>query len=781
MLGHAHLDLAWLWPVADTWQAALRTFESALALMERDPALHFAHSTPALYAWIEQHHPALFARLLAAMEQGRFEPINGPWVESDCVLVGVPSLLRQFEEGQAYSRSRFPQWTHELCWLPDSFGFAAGLPAVAQLSGVRWFCTHKLAWNSSNAFPHRLFRWRSADGSELLSLATAPIGTGGDPQAMETYRQQWRAATGVDEALWLPGVGDHGGGPTAEMLEQLALWQHQPVACPQQHGTLRSYLEGLEPLASRLPVWRDELYLELHRGCATTRPDQKRHNRTLERLLRELDWVSALQHLSGVERLGADWRPLLFQQFHDILPGTSIPEVFEQAEPQWRQARRQAALQRDRWLQALLPARSGAQPWWLVQLQPQPAEPLTVRLPAGSWRLEGAPLPSQARSSGGTWVQLPLPAGLQALPLERDDGLPGSAAAITNPVVLEANASNWRLANGLVAVEIGAEGVQQLWGADGSPQLSGPMEWRRWRDQGEFWDAWDIAADYREHPLPLTWEGTPELVEQGPLCCRFVVRGRCGQSPLRLDIQLRAASPYLELTLMVDWRQRHELLRLELPLGQAALRYAADTSAGVLERPAQPMTPREEARWEVTAISWAATQPKAGGSGLAVLLDGPQGVSASPDRLGVSLLRAPTWPDPSADNGIQRLRLALAPCQDGWSSAGAPRLAQRFREPLWLRPAQRRAENTAGSRDAASPIDLMEGIDWANAQIRLLSCRPGSGPGQLALRLQNLSPQRQSWGLGSSWRWRHDETQVWQSGAVALKPWQLLALELERA
>ena len=781
VLGHAHLDLAWLWPVADTWQAALRTFESALALMERDPALHFAHSTPALYAWIEQHHPALFARLLAAMEQGRFEPINGPWVESDCVLVGVPSLLRQFEEGQAYSRSRFPQWTHELCWLPDSFGFAAGLPAVAQLSGVRWFCTHKLAWNSSNAFPHRLFRWRSADGSELLSLATAPIGTGGDPQAMETYRQQWRAATGVDEALWLPGVGDHGGGPTAEMLEQLALWQHQPVACPQQHGTLRSYLEGLEPLASRLPVWRDELYLELHRGCATTRPDQKRHNRTLERLLRELDWVSALQHLSGVDQVGADWRPLLFQQFHDILPGTSIPEVFEQAEPQWRQARRQAALLRDRCLQALLPARSGAQPWWLVQLQPQPAEPLTVRLPAGSWRLEGAPLPSQARSSGGTWVQLPLPAGLQALPLERDDGLPGSAAAITNPVVLEANASNWRLANGLVAVEIGAEGVQQLWGADGLPQLSGPMQWRRWRDQGEFWDAWDIAADYREHPLPLTWEGTPELVEQGPLCCRFVVRGCCGQSPLRLDIQLRAASPYLELTLMVDWCQRHELLRLELPLGQAALRYAADTSAGVLERPTQPMTPREEARWEVTAISWVATQPQAGGSGLAVLLDGPQGVSASPERLGVSLLRAPTWPDPSADNGIQRLRLALAPCQDGWRSAGAPRLAQRFREPLWVRPAQRRAENTAGSLDAASPIDLMEGIDWANAQIRLLSCRPGSGPRQLALRLQSLSPQRQSWGLGSSWRWRHDECQGWQSGAVALKPWQLLALELERA
>ena len=776
LLGHAHLDLAWLWPVADTWQAAIRTFDSALTLMERFPELHFAHSTPALYAWMEQHRPALFARLQVAAAEGRFEPVNGPWVETDCVLVGVPSLLRQFEEGQAYSRSRFPQWTHELCWLPDSFGFAAGLPAIAQLSGVRWFCTHKLAWNSSNPFPHRLFRWRSADGSELLALATAPIGTGGDPQGMETYRQQWQAATGVDQALWLPGVGDHGGGPTAEMLEQLALWQQQPGACPQQHGTLRSYLEGLEALASRLPVWRDELYLELHRGCATTRPDQKRHNRTLERLLRELDWVQALLHLRGSEQPGADWRTLLFQQFHDILPGTSIPEVFEQAEPQWRQARRLAARQRDHGLQALLPARGGAEPWWLVQLQPQPAERVTLRLPAGAWCIEGAPeqLPSQGRPAGGTWVQLPLDSAVQAVPLERADGLPQAAAAITDPVVCEASTGHWCLDNGLVRVEIGADGVQQLWGADGVPKLSGPLQWRRWSDQGEFWDAWDIAADYRAQPLPLTWQGAPELVEQGPLCCRFVMRGRCGQSALRLDIQLRAASPYLELALTVDWRQRHELLRLELPLKQVAQRYAADTSAGVLERPAQALTVREQARWEVTAISWLASQAKAGAGGLAVLLDGPQGVSATPDQLGVSLLRAPTWPDPSADNGHQRLRLALVPCAAGWASAGVPRLAQRFREPLWIRPAQKAARQA----EVSAPIDLLEGLEQVNPQIRVLSCRPGSSPGQLSLRLQNLSPQRQSWTLDSPRRWRLGNAETWQSGALVLKPWQVVALEL---
>ena len=249
VLGHAHLDLAWLWPVADTWQAAERTFASALDLMERFEELHFAHSTPALYAWLEQNRPALFDRLQTAVAAGRFEPINGPWVESDCVLISTNSLLRQFQLGQQYSQRTFPALEHRLAWLPDSFGFGAGLPAVAQATGVDWFCTHKLFWNATNPFPHRLFRWRSRCGAELRALMTAPIGTDGDPVAIERYWLEWQAATGSPEALWLPGVGDHGGGPTAEMLEQLQLWQQQSITTPRCHGSLRAYLAKLEPLA----------------------------------------------------------------------------------------------------------------------------------------------------------------------------------------------------------------------------------------------------------------------------------------------------------------------------------------------------------------------------------------------------------------------------------------------------------------------------------------------------------------------------------------------------
>jgi alpha-mannosidase len=259
---------------------------------------------------MQHHRPALFAEIQAASQAGRWEPINGPWVESDCVLVSTASLWQQFSLGQQYSYDSFPNWTHQLAWLPDSFGFGAGLPAVAAATGVRWFCTHKLAWNAVNPFPHRLFRWRSRGNYEVNSLMLPPIGRRGDPVDMLEEQLSWRDQTGRDSALWIPGVGDHGGGPTEEMLEQMQLWRSNPAAVSMRSGTVREFLADLEPATEHLPVWRDELYLELHRGCATSRPDQKRHNRTLERLLRETDSASALLALAGHEAPWSDWRPL---------------------------------------------------------------------------------------------------------------------------------------------------------------------------------------------------------------------------------------------------------------------------------------------------------------------------------------------------------------------------------------------------------------------------------------------------------------------------------------
>jgi alpha-mannosidase len=595
---------------------------------------------------------------------------------------------------------------------------------------------------------------------------TAPIGTDGDPVAIERYRLEWQRCSGVADALWLPGVGDHGGGPSAEMLEQLALWSQQGAAARQQPGTLRRYLAGLEPLAPRLPVWRDELFLELHRGCATSRPDQKRHNRSLERLLREAELA---QVLAGDGVTGAlppgplapeavDWRPLLFQQFHDILPGTAIPEVYDQAEPQWRAARRRARCQRDLALAAALGSPPGPVPggqaWAVVQLQPLSAAPRTLRLPAGPWTLghQEAPLASQDSPGGGQWVQLPRLAGIERLWLQRGrTGQAGPAWPVQNPVQVVRDSDSdsgggggprWRLDNGLVGASIGPAGVERLWDGQGRELLAGPLEWRRWRDQGEFWDAWDLAADYRDHPLAWSWSGAPQWRERGPLCASFVWRGRCGNSPVRLEGRLLAGCPWLELVLQVRWQQRHELLRLEVPLAQPACRWAADTSGGVIERPAIARNPREQARWEVPAISWIASVSQGGLGDVALLLDGPQGVSGQAERLGVSLLRGPTWPDPGADNGLQRQRLALMPCPGGWRNAAVPAQAVRLREPLWCRPLGPLAAGDQG----------WPGLPPLAPDLQLVALRPAARRGEALLAVQNNGPCRRQLDLGPHWQ-----------------------------
>ena len=760
-LGHAHLDLAWLWPVADTWQAAERTFRSALALMRRWPALRFAHSTPALYAWMEQHRPALFAEIQEASRAGRWEPINGPWVETDCVLISTASLWNQFALGQDDSRRRFPEWAHELAWLPDSFGFAAGLPAVAAATGVRWFCTHKLAWNSDNSFPHRVFRWRGRGGSELRSLMLPPIGRRADPVEMLREQRAWHQTTGLERALWIPGVGDHGGGPTDELLEQIELWEGQAAALPARAGTVREFLKELECGDQAWPVWRDELFLELHRGCATSRPDQKRHNRTLERLLREADSASALLAIAGRDGGSSDWRPLLFQQFHDILPGTSIPEVFEQAEPVWRSARRQARTARDRSLERLPRPKDAPGEWSWWGLQPLACWSPLVRLPVGSWSVDAVPLPQQAAAVGGTWVQLPRQHGSCSVPLRREPRLASSAVEPRQPVVITSLGSGaWRLGNGLLDLEVSAAGLLSLRDRDGREQLSAPLQLERYRDRGEFWDAWDLAADYRSQPLGVVPMASLQWLDQGPLVAHLVLRRKIGASRMRLDLRLKADTPWLELICSIDWHQTHELLRLELPLATPAVRIGADTSGGVIERPAAPMTPREQARWEVPVVSWFASQSAAPGGGMAVLLDGPQGVDWSPARLGISLLRGPTWPDPSADQGWHRHRLALMPLSGSWSDAGVPQAAIAFREPGWCAPL---------------PAELRQWFPSLPLQLTPVALQGHDGG--CLLKLLNAGSSRCRWVPGPGWGVRRQSDQN-ATDAVVIAPGELVSLVL---
>jgi alpha-mannosidase len=591
-----------------------------------------------------------------------------------------------------------------------------------------------------------------------------PIGRRADPVEMLGEQRAWHQVTGLEAALWIPGVGDHGGGPTEELLEQIELWEGQAAALPARAGTVREFLTSLEQDDQAWPVWRDELFLELHRGCATSRPDQKRHNRTLERLLREADTVSALLAMAGRDGGGSDWRPLLFQQFHDILPGTSIPEVFEQAEPVWRSARRQARRERDRRLARLPRSKGTAAEWSWWGLQPLASWSPLVRLPVGSWSANAVSLPQQAAAGGGTWVQLPRQRGTCSVPLRREPGLASGAAQPRQPVVITSLGSGvWRVGNGLIDIDVSAAGLLALRDRDGRNQLSSPLQLERYRDRGEFWDAWDLAADYRSQPLGVMSMDVVEWLDQGPLVAHLVLRRQLGASCMRLDLRLKADTPWLELICSIDWCQTHELLRLDLPLATPAVRIAADTSGGVIERPAEPMTAREQARWEVPVISWFASQSPAPGGGMAVLLDGPQGVDWSSDRLGISLLRGPTWPDPSADQGWHRQRLALMPFSGSWSDAGVPQAAIAFREPGWC---------------AALPAELRQWFPSLPLQLTPVALERHVDA--CLLKLLNAGSARCCWTPGAGWSVRRQADSN-AADAVVIAPGELVSLVVDQS
>ncbi len=349
LLGHAHLDMAWLWEVVETWEVAERTFSSAVDLQQLFPQLTFCHSTPALYEWIEIHKPELFDRICQRIRAGKWEVVGGMWIEPDLNLISGESIARQIIYGQRYNLAKFGAYT-QVAWLPDTFGFCWQLPQLLLQGKIEYFVTQKFQWNDTTKFPHQLFWWEAPDGSRVLSLMSSAIGEGIDPLKMIDRACGWQTHTGINESLWLFGVGDHGGGPTRDMLELADRWSHSDVFPDLEFTTAVRYLDKL---ASRediqtFPVWRDELYLEFHRGCFTTHADQKRSNRQCEDLLYQAELWSSIACIVNNQTYSADlklqletaWKQTLFNQFHDIIPGTAIEPVYITANADWENVER---------------------------------------------------------------------------------------------------------------------------------------------------------------------------------------------------------------------------------------------------------------------------------------------------------------------------------------------------------------------------------------------------------------------------------------------------------
>jgi alpha-mannosidase len=621
LLGHAHLDLAWLWPVAETWEAAQRTFESVLQLQQDFPELIFCHSTPALFAWLEVHRPDLFNQIVEKVRKGSWEIAAGLWVEPELNIIAAESIVRQILYGQNYVKAKFGSIS-EVAWLPDSFGFCWQLPQLLRQGGIRYFVTQKLRWNDTTQFPYEVFWWQGLDGTRILSLMSALIGQEIDPIKMANYAADWQEKTGLNQALWLPGVGDHGGGPTRDMLEVAQRWQLSPFFPELEFMSATNYLRQIEQQAESFPVWQDELYLEFHRGCYTTHADQKRWNRSCEGLLYQAElWASVATLFIGADypkmALETAWKQVLFNQFHDILPGSAIREAYQDANEAWQDAEKTAQGILQDALQAIarhLPLPSPpagipeAIPIWVFNgsnWQRSEVVSLAVSQPGQIYDPAGHPVEMQNCSDYLLFQASNVPPiGYQLfwwLPQRpyRAQSLPNFSKSISDSArdvnMIENQDKSYCLENEFLQVLIESEtgDISRIFDKVHHREVlqsGGGNQLQFFQDSGQYWDAWNIDPNYTNFPLPPTKLIEIQWIEQGNIEWRLRVKRVWGKSEFCQDYVLQQGSKILKIETTVNWQDRHILVKAAFPLTVKADFATTETPGGAMSRPTKPQT-----------------------------------------------------------------------------------------------------------------------------------------------------------------------------------------------
>lgn len=742
--GHAHLDLGWLWPVAETKRKGRRTFETVLGLMARDADFTFNQSSAQLYAWMEELHPDLFARVAARVREGRIEAVGGMWVEPDGQMPGGESWARQLLYGQRYFQQKFGARS-TVAWLPDTFGFTPALPQLLLAAGITGFFTTKLSWNETTRFPHDLFWWEGLDGSRVLAHCfwnTAPgdpgLGSYNGDIAPAHLHSVWRSFQGKKLAVWGEGApaslftfgyGDGGGGPSFEMLERFARLKDFPALPRLRHSRVDAFFQRLP--RDNLPVWSGELYLELHRGTLASHGRIKKLHRAAEHRLLEAEAAASLAWLAGGGYPGAAlegaWKTLLLNQFHDILPGSSIREVNEVAEAELAEVVSRAAALRDDALRALCAPEDGTFSLVNVTLEPRP---LRAVLPVQSGRVrdeDGRELPAQSVPEG-LLVVAPevLVPPLGAVTLRLEDG----AGAFGGQVEVQEGGGTVTLRSDLLEVEVAPDGTlaRVFDRAAARDVLAGPGNALVvFRDVPRAWEAWDVAPDMQQAAggEALRAEAL-RVLERGPLRAAVEVTYRFRDSSLTQTYRLTAGSRRLEVHTRAHWSEKRVQVRAFFPLNVRAPFATFETAFGAQTRPTHRNTPGDVARFEVSAHRWADLSES--GYGVSLLNDGRYAHTALGHTLALTLLRAPVYPDPFADLGEHEFTYALLPHTGAWDAADTVPEAFDLNSPLLVTPGK--VTLTGLPRPRGLPVrlgSLKRSEDGAALLLRLYEGRGARG------------------------------------------------------
>jgi alpha-mannosidase len=682
-VGHAHIDTAWLWPVAESYRKTLRTFSTAVRYMEEYPAYRFACSQAQQYAWVKERNPDLWERICAKVAAGQFVPAGGSWVEPDLNLPSGESLVRQLLHGQRFFESEFGLRCGEF-WSPDAFGYCGQLPQLLRGAGMRHFLTQKLSWNRFNRPDESTFTWQGDDGSEVL-VHFPPDDTynsAADVPALIKTANESKSLDHSHTSLLVYGWGDGGGGPTRDMLETLTRARDLQGLPRTRLATPSEFFTALENEGTTRPVVVGELYFEYHRGTYTSQAFVKRGNRRSEQGLHDAEFLAAARGgeypRAELDRL---WKLLLLQQFHDILPGSSIRLVYEDA------ARDFAELERG--IAALIGGGAA----------------LVNTTPYGRRDVVDGELVEAAPYAAARAIEADDEVGVDGLTLENRH------LRVTF------------LATGDVASVLHKATGRETFGDVGNRLVL-------YDDDPVAFDAWDIDP----YTLHTGREAAPaELydVRSDPLRAELTFERRIGRSShLQQVVRLDADSERLEFHTRVDWRESHTLLKAEFPLAVRARNATYEMPFGHAERPTHYSTSFDRARYEVPGHRFADLSEH--GFGAALLTDSKYGYSCHDGVLTVSLLRSPKSPDPEADMGVHEFAYALVPHAGGWRDAGILAQAAAFNAPL--RRTSFELEGSFARADGGLVLDTIKRAEDSDA-IVLRLYEPYGGRGTANVRL----------------------------------------------
>ncbi len=765
-IGHAHIDTAWLWPLRESIRKCARTFSTQLAYQEEYKTFTFGASQPVQYAWMQHHYPDIFERIRKRIDAGRWEVLGTMWVEADCNLCSGESLSRQLLHGALYQQEQLGVRCNFL-WLPDVFGYAASLPQILKKAGVDYFFTQKLSWSQFNRFPHHTFLWEGIDGTRIFSHFPPSDTYNGnfEVEQIKKGEEQFAEHDRAERSLYAYGHGDGGGGPTRPMLERarrLRDCNGLPKVRLERAGDFFEKAAEETP-AAELAVWSGELFLELHHGTYTTHARIKRHNRQCEHLLREAEWLDAMAECVGTpvqdagdvrepeperavydvfDRPRADarngragaldraWKLLLLNQFHDIIPGSSMGWVYRDAERDYETIRELCRRVREDALGELGCSQTKAASGEAIALNALGVE----RAEVVDWQ------------GGPVWLQVP------SLGFSRFD--PQAAAALPEglaPVTCHREAERIVLDNGLVRIGLRRNDgcldsiVLHETGREALPGGALGNELQIHPDHPHHWEAWDVDIYYREQVDILPPADRIECLEEGPLRARVRIERSFGESRLRQTVELRAGSARIDFETWVDWQERDRLLKVAFPVAVNAEQASFDIPYGSLTRPTHENTSWDMAKFEVCGHKWADLSE--GGFGLALLNDCKYGYDVHRNRLRLSLLRGTGSPDPDADRGEQRFTYAILPHTGGPAESGVVESAAALNAPLCLAMAE--AATLPQQQTSWFQVDrpgvLIETVKLAEREdsliVRLYESRNSRGP----CRLSTTLPFKQCW------------------------------------